>query len=185
MTFQNTEITKSTNFEIIVEDQKVYFSDYPDFPIFEMTIFPDEAWRQMDFDYPSLCRTISEANNELMQQYALLNQEFKDCNTPLERSTLLRDRKENDDKLYARYQQLIDPSYETPPFEQDILDLSFSDLHNFVKYVLCQPDPIDEYFDGRVNLLVSALYEQGYDVDPCVGEITKVSTAEFSQETHH
>jgi len=109
MTFQNTEITKSTNFEIIVEDQKVYFSDYPDFPIFEMTIFPDEAWRQMDFDYPSLCRTISEANNELMQQYALLNQEFKDCNTPLERSTLLRDRKENYDKLYARYQQLIDP----------------------------------------------------------------------------
>ena len=36
MTFQNTEITKSTNFEIIVEDQKVYFSDYPDFPIFEI-----------------------------------------------------------------------------------------------------------------------------------------------------
>ena len=184
MTFQNTEITKSTNFEIIVEDQKVYFSDYPDFPIFETTIFPDEAWEQMDFDYPSLCRTISEANNELMQQYELLNQEFKDCNTPLERSTLLRDRKENDDKLYARYQQLIDPSYETPPLEQDILDLSFSDLHNFVKYVLCQPDPIDEYYDGRVNILITALRAQGYNVDPCLGEITYVTTL-FSQETHH
>ena len=185
MTFQNTKITKSTNFEIIVEDQKVYFSDYPDFPLFEKAIFPDAAWEQMDFDYPSLCRTISEANNELTQQYELLNQEFKDCNTRLERSTLLRDRKENDDKLYARYQQLIDPSYETPPLEQDILDLSFSDLHNFVKYVLCQPDPIDEYYDGRVNILITALRAQGYNVDPCLGEITNVPTTEFSQETHH
>ena len=98
---------------------------------------------------------------------------------------MLRVRKENDDKLYARYQQLIDPSYETPPLEQDILDLSFSDLHNFVKYVLCQPDPIDEYYDGRVNILITALRAQGYNVDPCLGEITNVPTTEFSQETYH
>lgn len=185
MTFQNTKITKSTNFEIIVEDQKVYFSDYPDFPLFEKAIFPDAAWEQMEVDFYNLCATITQGTKHLAQQYDYLQREFKDLNTSISRSTLLRDRKENDDKLYARYQQLIDPSYETPPLEQDILDLSFSDLHYFVKYILSQPDPIDEYFDGRVNLLVSALYEQGYDVDPCVGEITKVSTAEFSQETHH
>ena len=184
MTFPNSKISSASNFKIVIEDQKVYFLDYPDFPIFEKPILPQEAWEQMDVDFATLCQTISEANNELMQHYILLNQEFKDCNTPHERSTLLRERKENDDKLYARYQQLIDPSYETPPLEKEILDLSFSDLHNFVKYILWQPDPIDEYYDGRINILIAALEEQGYLVDPCLGEITKVPTAKFSLETH-
>lgn len=185
MTFQNFHISSAPKFEIVIEDQKVYFRDYPDFPIFEKTIFPDEAWEQMDIDFPTLCRTISAANNELMQQYRLLNQEFKDCNTSHERSTLLRDRKENDDKLYARYQQLIDPSYETQPLDQEILDLSFSDLHNFVKYILSQPDPLDEYYHGRLNILITALIAQGYNCDPFLGEITKVPTVEYSQETDH
>lgn len=184
MTLQNYKVSSTSNFKIVIKDQKVYFSDYPDFPIFEKPVFPQEAWEQMDIDFPMLCEAISKANNELMEQYKLLNQEFKDCKTPLERSALLRDRKENDEKLYARYQQLIDPSYETPPLEQEIVDLSFADLHNFVKYILWQPDPIDEYYDGRKNILIAALEEQGYLVDPYLGEITKVPTTDFSQEIH-
>ena len=68
MTIQNSKISSTPNFEIIIEDQTVYFSDYPDFPIFEKPIFPQEAWEQMDVDFATLCQTISEANNELMQQ---------------------------------------------------------------------------------------------------------------------
>ena len=65
MTFQNTKITKSTNFEIIVEDQKVYFSDYPDFPLFEKAIFPDAAWEQMEVDFYNLCATITQGTKHL------------------------------------------------------------------------------------------------------------------------
>lgn len=41
MTFQNSKILNATNFEIIIEGDKVYFSKYPDFPLFEKAIFPD------------------------------------------------------------------------------------------------------------------------------------------------
>ena len=183
MTFQNSKMASAPNFEIIIEDQKVYFSDYPDFPLFEKTIFPKECWELMDINYQTLSKSISQQARQLTQQYKYLKQEFENYSTPLERHTMLKDRKENDEKLYARYQQLIDPTHETPPLEQDILDLSFSDLHNFVKYVLSQPDPIDEYYDGRLNMLLAAIYEQGYQLDLCTGEITNHVTGETIQES--
>lgn len=183
MTFQNSKISSAPNFEIVIEDQKVYFSDYPDFPLFEKTIFPNECWELMDINYQTLSKSISQQGSQLMQQYKYLKQEFENYSTPLERHTKLKDRKENDEKLYARYQQLIDPTHETPPLEQDILDLSFSDLHIFVKYVLSQPDPIDEYYDGRLNMLLAAIYEQGYQLDLCTGEITNHVTGVTIQES--
>ena len=184
MTFQNSKISTAPNFEIIIEDQKVYFSDYPDFPLFEKTIFPNEYWELMDINYQTLSKSISQQARQLMQQYKYLKQEFENYSTQLERYTKLKDRKEHDEKLYARYQQLIDPTHETPPLEQGILDLSFSDLHNFVKYVLSQPDPIDEYYDGRLNMVLAAIYEQGYQLDLCTGEIINHVTGVTIQETH-
>jgi hypothetical protein len=184
MTFQNSEISNTPNFEIIIEDQKVYFSDYPDFPIFEKTMFPDEAWALMEINFDQICMFVSQMTQQLIWQYERLNQEFENCDTHLERSKLLKDRRENDAKLYARYQQLIDPSYETPPLEQETLDLNFPDLHIFVKYILSQPDLIDQYDDVRVYMLLGAIYEQGYDLDICTGEIINHVTGETIQESH-
>ena len=183
MTFQNSEIVSDATFEIIIEDQRVYFSDYPDFPLFEKTIFSDEVWELIELNFDQICISISQMTQQLVWQYERLNEEFKNYNTQLERSKLLKDRSENDAKLYARYQQLLDPSYETPPLEQEILDLSFSALHTFVKYILSQPDPIDQFYDVRVYMLLGAIYEQGYDLDICTGEIINLVTGETIQES--
>tara|TARA_B110000503_G_C6987882_1_gene346045 strand:+ start:293 stop:820 length:528 start_codon:yes stop_codon:yes gene_type:complete len=174
MTFQNSEITKSSNFEIIIEDQKVYFSDYPDFPLFEKTIFPDEAWEQMEIDFKKLFDDLLCEPQLIEKLYGLLQEEDKATYTP----------KENASKIFDRFYEIIDPDFVIPEGEEEAIETEAYHLHCIIKYDICIPNPLYEFSELLEAIVLNAVYKQGYDVDPCVGEITKVSTAELSPENH-
>ena len=106
MTFQNSKISSAPNFEIVIEDQKVYFSDFPDFPIFEKTIFPQEAWEQMDIDFKKLIDDILYERTHIQVLHDLLKEEFKSLGTPEERKTFLDDRRVENNRILDRFDEI-------------------------------------------------------------------------------
>lgn len=53
-----------------------------------------------------------------------------------------------------------------------------------IKYDVEQTSSLEEFFELREAVALRAIALQGYIVDTCVGEITDVPTAGFSQEIH-
>ena len=184
MTFQNSKISSAPNFEIVIEDQKAYFSDYPDFPIFEKTIFPEEAWDQMDIDFEKLIDDILYERKYLEVLHNLLKEEFKSLQTPEERKTFLDERRVENNRILDRFDEIMDLSSALNCEIDDELKTEASHLQYIIEYDICIDKPISEYSSRLEGLVLNAIYKQGYDVDPCVGEITKVPTTDFSQETH-
>ena len=184
MTFQNSKKSSAPNFEIIIEDQTVYFTDYPDFPIFEKTIFPEEAWEQMNIDFKKLIDDILYERKNLEVLHDLLKEEFKSLQTPEDRKTFLDERRVENNRILDRFDEIMDLSFALNGEIDEELKTEASHLHHIIKYDICISKPISEYSEALEALLLSAIYKQGYDVDPCVGEITKLPTTDFSQETH-
>ena len=99
MTFQNSKILNAKNFEIIIEGDKVYFSKYPDFPLFEKAIFPDEMWNKMDINFSILIDSIISAKAFHQKLFDLLDDEFRSLYTPKERRDFLNHRSEESEKI--------------------------------------------------------------------------------------
>ena len=173
MTAQKTSIA-SSNLDIIYDNEKLYFSDYQDFPIFEKTIFPPEAWDQMDINIDILCENILAQQVRLKNMHDLLKDEFQDVNTPDDRAEFLRLRKSEDYRIVERFEELTDPSYVVPVGKKKEINEEAHRLHLFIKYFIFSDDYITQFKDCRVNMLLTAHYDQGYDVDPFIGEITRV-----------
>ena len=176
MTFQNSKITKSTNFEIIVEDQKMYFSDYPDFPLFEETLIPVEITSKFKLKTDQIQTYLVADKSFLQSQYQLLLTEFSDINTPEGRKHFLEDRTKNDRETFERYDELMDPNYSNPAEDKEKINEEARQLHYYIKYVLSQPDPIQEFEVNCMYALQAAIENQGLSVDFFTGEITHVTT---------
>jgi hypothetical protein len=183
MTFQNSKISSAPNFEIVIEDQKVYFWDYPDFPIFDAALIPSEITSKYKIDISQIRSHFITDKMFLQNQYQLLNTEFSNTNTPEERHQLLNDRSKSDREIFDRYNELMDPSYSCPPEDKEKINEEAKQLHYFVKYVLSQPDPIQEFEQNSMIALHSAIKKQGLDFDFFSGEITQTKDI-FSRETH-
>ena len=183
MTFQNSKISTAPNFKIVIEDQKVYFLEYPDFPIFDSALIPNEITSKYNIDISQIRTYFIIDKMFLQNQYRLLHKEFSNTNTPEERQQLLDDRSESDCEILDRYNELMDPSYSYPPEDKEKINEEAKQLHYFVKYVLSQPDPIQEFEQNCMFALRSAIKKQGLDFDFFTGEITQTKD-EFYQETH-
>ena len=184
MTFQNSKISNASNFEIVIEDQKVYFLDYPDFPIFDSTLIPNEITSKYNIDISQIRSYFITDKKFLQNQYQILHKDFSNTNTPEERLQLLNYRSKSDCEIFDRYNELMDPSYSYPPEDEEKINKEAEQLHYFVKYVLWQPDPVQEFEQNCMFALHSAIKNQGLDFNFFTGEITQTKD-EFFQETHH
>ena len=75
MTFQYSEVTQKLDFDIITEDQKIYFSDYPDQPIFEKGIVPDDLWDLIEINFEKLFDDLLSDSKVISILYGLLKEE--------------------------------------------------------------------------------------------------------------
>lgn len=183
MTFQNSKISSAPNFEIVIEDQKVYFSDYPDFPIFEKTIFPDEVWEQMDIDFDQLCIYLTRQESFLKSQYSILNKEFNTLATPKERAAFLEEKRKSIQDAIMRFEELTDPEFTCLTCERDEINKEAHGLHLFIKYSIEHAETISDYKEHKMYRVVAAIAEQNYDFDPHTGEIINLATGVTIQES--
>lgn len=169
---------------VFCDNHVILFKDFPDFPIFEKSIFHDEAWAQMEIDFEILMVDIMSSNEIIEKLHSLLKEEFQAMDSPEERSEYLCNRKGQTRKILARFEELTDPSYVALKGKEDEIDQEAYSLHLMIKYDIEQISPLEEFFELREALVLHAIALQGYIVDTCVGEITRVPTVEFSPEIH-
>lgn len=175
MTFQSSIAQK---FGILIEEKKVYFSEYPDFPIYKKENFPDDAWEEMDIDFRKLIDDIlcdSERLNKLRQ---LLREEFNLLDTPEKREKYMHDCGVEYSRIFDHFNELTDENFSGFEGAEEDLNADAYQLHCMIKYDISSQKPIDEYFQICEDMVMEAIYKQGYFVDTCVGEVIKVSTAE-------
>ena len=183
MTFQNSKISSAPNFEIIFENQTVYFSDYPDFPIFEKTIFPNEVWNLMEIDFDQLCIHLIRQESFLKSQYSILHKEFNTLDTPKERAAFLEEKRKSIQNAMMRFEELTDPEFTCRTCERDEINKEAHGLHLFIKYSIEHDETISDYKEHRMYRVVAAIAEQNYDFDPHTGEIINIATGETLQES--
>lgn len=116
--------------------------------------------------------------------HSALKEEFQSMDSPEERSGYLRNHKEQTQKILDRFEELTDPSYVAQKGKEDEIHQEAYNLHCIIKYDVEQISPLQEFFEIREALALRAIALQGYIVDTCVGEITRVPTVEFSPEIH-
>lgn len=157
MTFQNSKISSAPNFEIVIEDQKMYFADYPDFPIFEKPIFPDEVWENLEIDFDKLFESIKNSSDDIERLYAYITDEGPKA-LGLERKKLESEKKINrEDK---------------------------KDNMLFIASLIDQAAPIiEKLYELRQTLAIKVIYSLGYMIEPWTWEISQVAITEFYQET--
>jgi hypothetical protein len=177
MAFQKSEFTSPSKFQIIQEDQRVYFADFPDFPIFHKNIFPAEAWEQMDLDLDLVIEFMLSKDQDLDKLHSLLKDEFGSMSSIDDRSALLADREVANSKALDRFEVLSDRSFLIPEGQEDTIYNEAKDLHYFIKFVIGQQTPLDEFSSRTEDLVLKAIYSQGYEVDTCTGEIRKLPIA--------
>ncbi|KGK79653.1 hypothetical protein PM03_09215 [Thalassobacter stenotrophicus] len=183
MTFQNSKNPNAKNFEIVIEDLKLYFSKYPDFPIFEKSIFPTEMWQKMDINFSELIEDISRQTEFHQKLFDLLDDEFRSFYTPTDRRAFLDSRSENAEKIINRFYEIVDPSFVPPEGTEKEIETEAYHLHCMIKYDICNENPIDDFRYIRNSMIFSSIYKQGYEVDPCTGEIINHVTGETIQES--
>lgn len=169
---------------VFCDNHVVLFKDFPDFPIFEKSIFPDDDWAQMEINFEILIAHIMSSNEIIEKLHSLLKEEFQSMDLPEVRSEYLCNRKEQTQNILARFEELTDPSYVALKGKEDEINQEAYSLHLMMKYDVEQISPLEEFFELREALALSAIALQGYIVDTCVGEITRVPTVEFSPEIH-
>ena len=175
MTFQNSKITKSANFEIIIEDQKVYFSDYPDHPIFERAIFPEEAWELIKINFPRLFDDLLGDSHVISKLYGFLTEEDKTEDCP----------DVDIMKVIDRFYEITDPNFIMPEGMESAIQLEAHGLHIQIKGYVYEPSSLAKFGDYRQSNLLKACYNQGYFIDPVTGEIINHITGETLQEIDH
>lgn len=183
MTFQDTKTIKFLQCEILHRNQTVYFSDFPDFPIFEKNIFPNELWEKINVDFDQICDSFIQDKPFLSSQYQLLKEEFEGLRSSDERAKFLKERKESNLSVIARFEELTDPEFVTPHGKADEINKEAHALHLIIKYELGQDALISQYKESRIYQVVEAILEQGYSVDPHTGEIVNVITGETIRES--
>lgn len=172
MTFQNFKISSTTNFEIVIEDQTLYFSDYPDFPIFEKTIFPDEVWEQMDIDFERLIESIKIPNNDTESLYSFLADEgLQSLGLEIE-------------KFINHLEEGSGSRQFTPKGAQN--DINQNEEKYDLSYVFELIDHvspiIEKLYELRLTLVIKAVHRQGYIVDPCTWETSRVPMPVLSEK---
>lgn len=171
MTLKKSKKVTDVQSDIIVENQKVYLKKYPDFPLFEKEMYPQKLWRILQINLDSVCDKISEDIDQITVQLSLLDSEFAKLNTPLERSNLLKMRAEDDRYVIEKFDELTDPNYKPPEGEETERTEEARRLHLYIKYVIGQLDPIDEFYENRNRMFLCALEKHGIRLCLHTGEI--------------
>ena len=173
MIFQNSKISNAPNFEIIIEDQKVYFSDYPDHPIFEKNIFPDDAWKLMKLNFQKLfCDLLNDPGLISKLHDFLIEEEKTEYSPGIDIY-----------EVVDRFNEITDPDFKTPKGMESAIQAEAHGLHILIKGYDYEPSWLDKFGDCRQSNLLNACYNQGYDIDPVTGEIINHFTGETLQES--
>jgi hypothetical protein len=179
-----SHIKTSENKLIVFRDEcRIFFNDFPDFPIFESSFLPDAAWKEMEIDFDQLIDDLTESDEKLEKLHSLLKEEFQSLNSPDERSEYLRRGKSEIDQILDRFEELTDPSLATEKGKDDDINQEAYHLHCIIKYDLDSFSPLGDFMDLIHGMLMNAILTQGYLVDTYIGEITKVPTAKCVRET--
>lgn len=105
-------------------------------------------------------------------------------NSPEERSEYLCNRRDKIHQTLAHFEALTDPSYVTPKGKDEEISHEAYLLRCVIKYDSFHISPLNEFCELRDAMILSAVCHQGYDVDTCTGDITRVPKVEFFPETH-
>lgn len=172
MTFKNFKMSKAQNFEVAIKDHKVYFLDYPDFPIFEKTIFPDEVWEQMDIDFESLIESIKIPNNDTEELYSFLADEGLQA-LGLEKEKFINHLEEGSGSRQF-----------TPKGAQNDINQNEEkyDLSYVFKLIDHVSPIIEKLYELRLTLVIKAVHRQGYIVDPGTWETSRVPMPVLSEK---
>ncbi len=173
MTFQYSEVTQKLDFDIITEDQKIYFSDYPDQPIFEKGIVPDDLWDLIEINFEKLFDDLLSDSKVISILYGLLKEENE---TEYCSDTDIIE-------VMDRFDEITDPNFIAPEGMESAIHLEAHGLYIQIKGYVHEPCSLEKFWGYRQSNLLKACYNQGYDIDSITGEIINHITGETLQES--
>lgn len=183
MAFQNSKISSAPNFEIIIEDQKVYFSDYPDFPIFEKTILPEQIWCQTGVQFNDLVKNCLDYKDSIEALHFMLQVQFFKLHSNDERKIFIDYVLKKEKYAFAKYIELECSASTNQTLKSDITHTGMESWRQINNIETLNFQILHDYHNLREFLLWKAVRNHGFDVDLETGKIKEL-TAALSQETH-
>lgn len=183
MTFQNSKTSSAPKFKIIIEEQKVYFSDYPDFPIFNKAIFPEQLWIQTELQFDELVTYCLNYKDSIEALHFMLQVQFLKLHSTNEREDFIDSILKKAKYAFDKCTELEHSACTDQTIKSEIAYTDIETWKQFNKMDTLNFQILHDYHALGEFLLWKAVCNHGFDVDLESGEIKEL-TAALSQETH-